>query len=171
MVTEQSTRHGILLSAATWVVYPWNQPCVKVMPLCSQTRVVAAVHRLQREVGNTRESIFYSSTVLAAVTTTQWLQMAPLCVNLRSRLGFQQLANTVLTSMHFFSKDFFGMWIIFKVFIELPTILLLFYVLVFLAMRHVDLSFLTRDQTHTPCIGRRSRNRWTTREVPTSMLF
>ena len=29
-----------------------------------------------------------------------------------------------------------------------------------------DLSSLTRDRTHTPCIGRRSLNHWTTREVP-----
>ena len=29
-----------------------------------------------------------------------------------------------------------------------------------------DLSSLTRDPTHTPCIGRQSLNHWTTREVP-----
>ena len=29
-----------------------------------------------------------------------------------------------------------------------------------------DLSFLIRDRTCTPCIGRWSRNHWTTREVP-----
>ena len=29
-----------------------------------------------------------------------------------------------------------------------------------------DLSFLTRDQTHTPCIRRRSLNNWTAKEVP-----
>ena len=28
-----------------------------------------------------------------------------------------------------------------------------------------DLSSLTRDRTHTPCIGRQSLNHWTTREV------
>ena len=46
---------------------------------------------------------------------------------------------------------------------------LLQYSLVFccglLATRHVDLSSLTRDRTHTPCIGRPSFNHWTTREV------
>ena len=30
----------------------------------------------------------------------------------------------------------------------------------------VDLSSLTRDQTHTPCIERQILNHWTTREVP-----
>ena len=40
-------------------------------------------------------------------------------------------------AMTFFFKTFFLMWTIFKVFIEFVTILLLFYVLVFLAMRHV----------------------------------
>ena len=29
-----------------------------------------------------------------------------------------------------------------------------------------DVSFLTRDQTHAPCIGRHILNHWTTREVP-----
>ena len=29
-----------------------------------------------------------------------------------------------------------------------------------------DLSSLTRDQTHVPCIGRQIPNHWTTREVP-----
>ena len=36
----------------------------------------------------------------------------------------------------------------------------------FLAVRHGtwDLSSLTRDRTHVPCIGRRILNHWTTRE-------
>ena len=34
-----------------------------------------------------------------------------------------------------------------------------------------DLSLPTRDQTHTPCIGRQSLNHWTTREVPTMIFF
>ena len=38
--------------------------------------------------------------------------------------------------MCFFFKDFLT-WTIFKVFIEFVTILLLFYVVVFLALRHV----------------------------------
>ena len=29
-----------------------------------------------------------------------------------------------------------------------------------------DFSYLTRDQIHTPCIGRQSLNHWTTREAP-----
>ena len=58
------------------------------------------------------------------------------------------------------------MWTIFKLFIEFVTVLLLFYVLVFWLQGMWDLSSLTRDQTHTPCIGRRSLNHWTIREVP-----
>ena len=50
------------------------------------------------------------------------------------------------------------MWTIFKVFIEFISIALLFYVLSFLSTRHVGPGI--RDQTHTLCIGR------TTREVP-----
>ena len=57
-----------------------------------------------------------------------------------------------------------------KFFIEFVTILLLFYVLVFWLPAMWDLSSLTRDQTHALCIGRRSLNHWTSREVP-SMPF
>ena len=52
------------------------------------------------------------------------------------------------------------MWTIFEVFIEFVTILLLFYVLFFWLRGMWDLS--------SPCIGRRSLNHWTTREVPSS---
>ena len=52
----------------------------------------------------------------------------------------------------------------FLVFIEFVT-LLLFYVLVFWLRRLWDLRPLTRDRTHTPCIGRQSLNPWTVREV------
>ena len=58
------------------------------------------------------------------------------------------------------------MWTIFKVFIEFVTILLLLYVLGFWLRGMWDLSSLTRDRTRTPCIGRRSLNHWTAREVP-----
>ena len=53
------------------------------------------------------------------------------------------------------------MWTILKV---LVTILLLFHV--FWPQGMWDLSSPTRHQTHTPCIGRRSLNNWTVREVP-----
>ena len=43
---------------------------------------------------------------------------------------------------------------------------LLFYVLVFSPRGMWDLSSLTRDWTHTPCVGRGSPNHWTTGEVP-----
>ena len=58
------------------------------------------------------------------------------------------------------------MWPIFKGFVESVTILLLFYVLVFWPRGMWDLSSPTRDRTYTPCIGRRSLNHWTAREVP-----
>ena len=45
-----------------------------------------------------------------------------------------------------------------------------FFFLFFFVMRHLDLSFLTRDQTCTPCIGRQSLSHWTTREVPRKIL-
>ena len=53
------------------------------------------------------------------------------------------------------------MWIIFKVFfIESATTLPLFYVSFFWPWGMWDLSFLTRDWTCTPCMGRRSLNHW-----------
>ena len=61
---------------------------------------------------------------------------------------------------------FFLMCTVFKVFIEFVTILLLFYVLCFWPWGMWDLSSLTGDRTRTPCIGRRSLNHWTAREVP-----
>ena len=48
------------------------------------------------------------------------------------------------------------------------AILLLCYVLCFWPKGMWDLSSLTRDQTCTPCAGRQSLNRWTTREAPDS---
>ena len=66
---------------------------------------------------------------------------------------------------------FFWIWTIFKVFIGFVIILLLFYVLVFWPRGMWDLSFLTRDQTPTSCIGRPSLNCWTTREVPEKLRF
>ena len=59
-------------------------------------------------------------------------------------------------SGHFYFSRFFLMWIIFKVFIEFVTILFLFYVLVFQPQNMWDLSYLIRDRTGTPCIGRQS---------------
>ena len=44
--------------------------------------------------------------------------------------------------------------------------LLLFYVLVFWPRGMWDLGSPTRDRTRTLCIGRRSLNHWTAREVP-----
>ena len=58
------------------------------------------------------------------------------------------------------------MWTILQSFIEFVTILLLLYILVFWLWYMWDLSSPTRDQTHTPCIGRRSLNHWTIREIP-----
>ena len=63
------------------------------------------------------------------------------------------------------------MWTSFKVFIEFVTTLLLSYVLDFLffwPQGMWDLRSLTRDRTCTLCIGRRSLNHWTAREVPPS---
>ena len=76
--------------------------------------------------------------------------------------------STILQFKKFFCLIFF-MWSIFTVFIESVSILLLslfFNVLVFSLWRMWDLSFLARDQTCTPCIGQRSLNHWTAREIP-----
>ena len=63
--------------------------------------------------------------------------------------------------------------IFFKVFLKLNLLqycfwffFFFFYVLAFWLQGMWDLSSLTRDQTHTPCIGRWSLNHRTAREVP-----
>ena len=63
------------------------------------------------------------------------------------------------------------MWKCFNVFIELVTLLLLFCVLIFWPWGIWELDSLTRNQTYTPCIGRRSLNYWTAREIPTIGYF
>ena len=60
---------------------------------------------------------------------------------------------------------FFGCGPFLMVFVEFVTILFLFYVLVFWPQGMWDLSSLTRDRTHTSCIGRQTLNHWATREV------
>ena len=74
--------------------------------------------------------------------------------------------------LFFFFLDFL-MWIMFKVFTEFFTILLLFYVLVFWPRGIGDRCSPTRDwcspirdRICTPCIERWSLNHWTAREVP-----
>ena len=70
-----------------------------------------------------------------------------------------------------YSPTFFCMRIIFKVFIEFVTVLLLFYILVFWLWEMWDLSSQTRDQTHIPCIRRQSLNHWTAKAVPAFVPF
>ena len=62
-----------------------------------------------------------------------------------------------------FLKIFF-MWTIFS-FYWVCYNMLPFYGLIFWLWGMWDISFLTRGQTNTPYIGRRSLNHWTTREV------
>ena len=65
----------------------------------------------------------------------------------------------------------FWMWVIFKVFIEFVTTLLLFYVLFFCPRSMWYLSPLTRGQTHTPCFGRQSLKHWTTVDMCKNVKF
>ena len=58
----------------------------------------------------------------------------------------------------------------FKVVIEFVTMLFLLSVLVFWSPGMWDLGSPTKDQTCTPCIGRRSLNHWITREVPLCII-
>ena len=60
---------------------------------------------------------------------------------------------------------------IFRVFIEFVTILLLFYVVVFLALRLAGSQLPSRDWTSTPCPGRWSLSHWIARKVPVKGLW
>ena len=62
---------------------------------------------------------------------------------------------------------FFGCGLVFKVFLEFDTVLLLFYVVILGGCEVWGLSSLARDQTSTPSIGRRRLNHCSTREVLT----
>ena len=63
------------------------------------------------------------------------------------------------------------MWTTYEVFIEFVTILLQFYIMVFWSWSIWDLSFLTRDRTHTHYIGRWSLNHWSSRGFPYPVIF
>ena len=71
----------------------------------------------------------------------------------------------------FFPLKIFWCGPILKSLLNFVTTLLLFYILVFWPQGIWDLSSLTRDRTCTPCIGRRSLNHWTAREVPTMRFW
>ena len=88
-----------------------------------------------------------------------------ICIELRVHIEYMDITKNKHILAHFFFKEFFLMWTIFKVFIEFVTILL--YVLFFCPWGMWDLSLPTRDQTLTPCTGRWSLNHWTAREVST----
>ena len=77
----------------------------------------------------------------------------------------------ILSQTPFFFNICILMWTIFKVFIEFVAILFPFYIsflfsFFFGLWGMWDLSSLTRNRTHTPCIGRWNLNHWTTRELP-----
>ena len=79
----------------------------------------------------------------------------------------QELIQNIPDNWVLFCFVLFLMWtIFFEVFFVFVTTLLLLYVLVFWPWGMWDLSYLTWDQTCTPCIGRWSLNHWTAREVP-----
>ena len=71
--------------------------------------------------------------------------------------------------LFFWCGSFF---LFFLIFIEFVTILFLFYVFLFFWLQCMcDLSFPTRDWTHTPSPGSQSPNHWPTREVPTQFWW
>ena len=71
------------------------------------------------------------------------------------------------TCMLLCSFFFFLMWTILKVCTEFVTILLLFYVLVFWPLRHVECQpLMIRGSTHTSSTKRQRLNHWTARKVP-----
>ena len=63
------------------------------------------------------------------------------------------------------------MWTRFELFIDFVTMLLLLYVFGFLAARQVGSQVPDRGWDRHPCIGRRSLNRWTSREAPIGFAY
>ena len=58
-----------------------------------------------------------------------------------------------------------------EVFIELVTILFLFYVVVFFGLKACGILIPDQGPNPHPCIGRQSSNHGTSREVPQMILF
>ena len=114
---------------------------------------------------------------------TTWMYLKRIILSEKSQS--QKLTYTIITIKIAINKKFMHirfmyflffkivlMWTIFKAIIEFVTILLLFYILVFWLRGTWDLSSPTRDRTRTaPCIGKRSLNHWTAREVPDLRIF
>ena len=72
-----------------------------------------------------------------------------------------------LFHLKFFLRFFFLCGPFFEVFIEfVRTPLVFFNALAYWPQSMWDLSFPTRNRTHTPCPGRWNLNHWTIREVP-----
>ena len=65
-----------------------------------------------------------------------------------------------------FSEDFFWRGPVLKSLLNLLQYCFCFTYRLFWPRDMWGLSFLTRDQTYTPCIGRQNLNPWTAREVP-----
>ena len=151
---------------ARWM---WVTCCASLL---SRTLVLIAVQRLEYSNSITKHTfkcISYlqqrgRSDIGYSIMATKFFLI---CISLCTYV--HDIIIMLYSSCLFFLK-FFLMWTTFKVFIEFVTILLLFYVLVFWPGGMWGLSSLTKDWTLTPCIGRWSRNHWTTREVPLAVL-
>ena len=104
-----------------------------------------------------------------SVTHLVWQEaLQPLKWNMETYLLNEKIACLMwkwiwCDSMFIYLKHFF-IWTIFKVFMHLLQYCFCFRLWVFVH-KTWDHSSLTRDQTHTPCIGRQSLNHWTIREV------
>ena len=123
----------------------WHFTISNILVLCTSLEILYCFFRIETCIHLCRVIVLYCSAI------NYWVK--------------------VWSTSFFLKSFFFLMWTIFKVFIELVTILLLFYVLVFWPRGMWDLTSPTRDRTLTPCIGRLSLNHWTAREVPEAPLL
>ena len=147
--------HGIIVSSNKKIHMPWFDLCCSVSTIKNsmQQDLTLIGHHLP---GERNGNVLQYSCLENPIDRGAWWAIV-------HRVAKSDIAKWLHSCSFFFSDFFFLLFLtrtIFKVFVEFVTILLLFYVLVFWPGGLWDLIFLTRDPSHTLCIGR-SLNHWT----------
>ena len=131
--------------------------------LFSHQRHLLTVSEVERQKGSTGLFLNQKMSFPWSLTLRIWRKEYGPC----DRRESIKCLNILFPSF-FLCEPFLKYWICYNIASVLcfvVTVLLLFYVLVFWPRGMWDLCSQIRDQTHTPCTGRRSRYHWTSREI------
>ena len=142
------------------------------VPIAHQV-CVGSFHSLQRQKGLSLTQLFPISSNPVSAVELPFCSYKPCRLPVYGRkscfspLPFTPLPHTSFTDPCL-SKSLLFIYV-FKVFIELVTILPQFYILIFGSQACGMLAPQPGMETHIPYIGRRSFNHWAAREVPASL--